>query len=131
MALAQQHFIQTGLNPSLARVRSRANRVYDAIPSMVLGDTRIHQVYFVDDAGAYESFSGASWATLGVKVGQAGETALFSAATVTTIANGWQFYLAVTASATTSCFVEFAVAVTSGYVQTFAQLPVDVISDVT
>lgn len=131
MALAQQHFIQTGINPALARVRSRANRVYDAIPSMVLGDTRIHQVYFVDSDGAYESFSGAAWATLGVKVGQSGATALFSAATVTTIASGWQFYLAVSAAATTSCLVEFAVAATSGYVQTYALLPVEIVDDVT
>ena len=130
MALAQQHYIQTGLAPSLARVRSRANRVYDAVPAMVLGDTRIHQVFFVDDAGAYESFSGASWAALSVKVGQSGSTALFSASTVTTIANGWQFHLAVSAGATTSCLVEFAVAVTSGFVQTFAALPVEIQDDV-
>lgn len=131
MALAQQHYIVTGVNPSLARVRSRANRVYDAPPAMVLGDTRIHAVYFVDQDGAYESFSGASWATLGVKVGQAGSTALFSAATVTTIANGWQFYLAVSAAATTACLLEFSVAVTSGYVQTFATLPVEITDDAT
>ena len=130
MALAQQHFIQTGVNPSFARVRSRANRVAEAIPSMVLGDTRLHEVFFIDSAGAYESFSGASWATLGVKVGQPGAAALFSATPVTAITNGWQFTLAVTAGATTSCLVEFAVAVTVG-VQSLALLPVDVIDDVT
>lgn len=130
MALAQQHFIQTGVNPSFARVRSRANRVAEAVPAMVLGDTRLHEVFFVDSAGAYESFSGASWATLGVKVGQRGSTALFSGTPVTAISNGWQFTLAVTASATTSCFVEFAVAVTAG-VQTYAALPVEITDEVT
>lgn len=130
MSLAQQHFIQTSTMQSYARVRSRANRVYDAIPSMVLGDTRLHEVYFIDKDGNYEAFSGASWATLGVKVGQPGSAALFSAATVTTISSGWQFYLAVSAAATTACFVEFAVAVTSGLVQTFAVLPVEVVDDV-
>jgi hypothetical protein len=130
MALAQQHFIQTGLNPSLARVRSRANRVYDAVPSMVLGDARLHEVFFIDSAGAYESFSGAGYATLGAKVGQPGATALFSATPVTAITNGWQFTLAVTASATTACFLEFSVAVTSG-VQTMAILPVEIADDVT
>lgn len=130
MALAQQHFIQTGLSPSLARVRSRANRVYDVCPAMVLGDTRLHEVFFIDSSGAYEAFSGASWATLGVKVGPSGTTALFSAASVVTVASGWQFYLSVSAAATTSCFVEFAVAVTSG-VQTFAVLPVEIADDIT
>ena len=129
MAIAQQHFIQTGLAPSLARVRSRANRVAEAVPAMVLGDSRLHEVFFIDSAGAYESFSGASWATLGAKVGQPGSTALFSATPVTAITNGWQFTLAVTASATTSCFVEFSVAVTAG-AQTFASLPVEIIDDV-
>lgn len=130
MALAQIHYIQTGIIPSMARVRSRANRVYDACPSMILGDTRLHQVFFIDDTGAYESFSGASWATLGVKVGQAGATALFSASTVTTIVSGWQFYLAVSAAATTSCLIEFSVAVTSGLVQTYAVLPVEIADDI-
>lgn len=130
MALAQQHYIQTSLTPSQARVRSRANRAFDACPAMVLGDTRLHQVYFIDETGAYETFSGASWATLAVKVGQQGVTALFNAATVTTIANGWQFYIPVSAAATTSCFVEFSVAVTTGYVQTFALLPVEITDDV-
>lgn len=129
MALAQQHFIQTGVNPSFARVRSRANRVAEAIPSMVLGDSRLHEVFFIDGTGAYESFSGAGWATLGVKVGQPGESSLFSATPITAITNGWQFTLAVTAGATTSCLVEFAVAVTVG-VQSLALLPVDVIDDV-
>lgn len=130
MAIAQQHFIQTGLNPSLARVRSRANRVYDACPSMVLGDSRLHEVFFIDSAGAYEAFSGASYATLSAKVGQAGSTALFSATPVTAITNGWQFTLAVSAAATTACLLEFAVAVTVG-VQTLASLPVEIVDDVT
>lgn len=129
MSIAQQHFIQTGVFPHYARIRSRANRVAEAIPSMVLGDSRLHEVFFVDSDGAYEAFSGAAYATLAVKVGQPGATALFSATPVTAITNGWQFTLAVTASATTSCFVDFQVSVTVG-AQSLALLPVDILDDV-
>lgn len=129
MPLAQQHFILTGAPLNLARMRSCSRRVFEAMPDMVLGNSRLHEVYFIDDDGGNESFSGASYATLGVRVGQQGASALFSATAITAITNGWQFTLPVTANATTACLVEFSVAVTAGK-QTFAVLPVALIDPI-
>lgn len=127
-------YIQTNASIDRARVRSRAQRQPDPLPALVENDSRSCSLYFIDEDGDYEPFSGASYATLDVRLGLLGQTPNASAVSVLTVASGWTFTLPVTpvtalfsstVATVAAAWVEVRVTQT-GNRQIFAQLPVEI-----
>lgn len=86
--------------PQDRRVQSLTNRAIIGLPDGVLGETYQGAVYLIDNAGAYQSFSGQSGYSPRIGIGLPGSNPLVEIlpASFTQIANGWSFDLGLTTS---------------------------------